>query len=169
MRSGRRAQSGFTYLFLLVVLAVVAITSAASLTLGATMSRRAAEQELLAIGAEYERALIGYRLATPVGGQASRNPRELNDLLLDRRLPGVKRHLRKVYVDPLTGTDSWGIVRAPDGSIAAVYSLAEGPPIKQEGFVDAWARFNGATSYANWCFGLEMGGRPPRAAVACKG
>lgn len=167
MRSGRRAQRGFTYLFLLVVLAVVAVTSAASLTLGATISRRAAEQELLATGAEYETALIRYRLATPMG-QAKRSPDSLAELLLDRRQAGLRRYLRKVYVDPLTGTDAWGIVRAPDGSVAAVYSLAEGVPIKQEGFMDEWARFNGSTRYANWCFGLEVGAQPGRAAAPCK-
>lgn len=155
MQSGRRAHGGFTYLLLLVVLAIIAITAAASLELGTTMSRRDAEQELLGIGAEYERALIAYRLATPVG-QVKRNPDTLDALLLDRRLAGTKRHLRKIYVDPLTGLDRWGIARAPDGSIAAVYSLAEGQPIKQDGFADTWSRFNGATTYTRWCFGIEV-------------
>ena len=153
MRSGKGDQTGFAYLLLLVALAVIGVASAASVSMGATMTRRAAEEELLAIGAEYERALVSYQMATP-SGQLVRSPKSLADLLRDPRYPTTKRHLRRVYADPLIGEESWGVIRAPDGTIAGIYSLAEGAPIKQAGFTDRWEGFNEAKSYANWRFGL---------------
>ena len=161
MRSGRATQGGFTYLFLLVVLAVIAVAATASLELGTTLSQRDAEAQLLRIGAEYERALITYRLATPVG-QAGRSPRSFEDLLGDRRQAGLRRHLRKIYIDPLAGNDRWGILRGSDGTIAAIYSLAPGKPIRQAGFDETWLGFNGANSYSAWCFGIDVGVVPDR-------
>ena len=152
MQSGRAAQAGFAYLLLLTVLAVIGVTSAASISLGAAMTRRASEEELLAIGAEYERALVSYQMATPPG--QPRRPKSFADLLRDPRYPTVKRHLRKVYGDPLTGLDSWGVVRGPDGTIAWIHSLADGSPSKQAGFTDRWETFNDAKTYADWRFGL---------------
>lgn len=152
MPSGRASQAAFTYLLLLVVLAIVSLFATASISLGATMARHSAEEELLAIGAEYERALVSFQAATPAGAPA-RAPKALSDLLRDPRYAATRRYLRKVYADPLTGSDTWGLVRAPDGTIACVYSLAEGSPIQQSGFIDRREGFNKATTYANWCFG----------------
>lgn len=153
MRNGSGAECGFAYVLLLVALATVGVASAASVLLGATMARGEAEEELLAIGAEYERALTSYRMATPVG-QPTRNPKSLNELMQDPRYPAIKRHLRKVYPDPLTGSFTWGILREPDGSIVGIYSLGSGTPLKQRSFIGTWARFNDAKSYSRWVFGL---------------
>lgn len=152
MRNGRQGSGrGFVYLLLLVVVAVVGAASSATVTLGLALDRRAAEQELLTIGAEYENALSSYRASTPAGKEQS--PRSFEDLLADPRYPGVRRHLRKMYVDPLTGTDQWGIIRSTGGLIVGIYSLAEGVPIKREGFAARWAGFANANSYALWIFG----------------
>jgi len=155
MRIGSAVRhQGFAYVLLLILLAIVGIVSAASVTLGAAMMRRSAENELLVIGAEYERALASYRKGKALG-QPNRSPKSLADLLRDPRSPGMRRHLRKIYADPLTGRMEWGLVRAADGSIAGIYSLADGTPINQDGFEAQWARFKAAQGYADWVFGME--------------
>lgn len=144
------ATPGFAYILLLASIAVLAVVSSASVTIGMQFARRSAEQQLLIIGAEFERALRSYQ--TAAGGGPLSGPRELDDLLRDPRRPGVVRHLRKVYADPLTGKAEWGLVRGPNGVIVGIYSLAEGEPAKRSGF-DAWqAHFEDAQRYADWVF-----------------
>ena len=82
---GCAEQRGFSYLFLLVIVAVLGIAAANTVSLGANASRRDAELELLAIGAEFENALRSYRAAGVAGTRVG--PQELENLLLDRRKP----------------------------------------------------------------------------------
>jgi type II secretory pathway pseudopilin PulG len=160
MRSGSpaRACRGFAYLSLLVVLAVLTV-SAAAVSTGHTIDRRHAEQALLVTGEELRVAIASYRAAG--GNNAMSGPKALSDLLRDSRVPGVRRHLRRIPPDPLTGVASWGVVRDPLGGIAAVYSLAPGQPVKREGFEPAQAGFENASSYKEWQFGaVALGLRP---------
>lgn len=142
---------GFTYIGLLIMIAVIGVAATATLQLGAVVQRRAAEEELLAIGAEFRAALISYANATPAGQR--RTPDTLEDLLKDARFPKPRRHLRKRYLDPLTGNDEWGIVLAPDGGgIAGIHSLSNAVPIKIANFAPPFRHFDGATSYREWVF-----------------
>ncbi len=148
MRSGSR---GFTYVLLLVLLAVIALAATASVQLGHGLERRAAEQALLSVGEDWSVAINSYRAT---GGQG---PGELADLLRDPRVAGVRRHLRQLPYDPLTGRAEWGLVRDPQGLIVGVYSLAEGAPIKRDGFDPArQPGFENADSYAQWVFGAAV-------------
>lgn len=146
----RAKQRGFSYLFLLIIVAVLGIAAANAVSLGVNASRRDAEFELLAIGAEFENALRSYRAAGVAGTRVG--PRDLEDLLLDRRISIKRRHLRKIYADPLTGREEWGVVRQPDGLIVGVYSMAPGIPIKRAGFDAHRASFENAERYAQWVF-----------------
>jgi type II secretory pathway pseudopilin PulG len=146
----RAKQRGFSYLFLLIIVAVLGIAAANAVSLGVNASRRDAEFELLAIGAEFENALRSYRAAGVAGTRAG--PRDLEDLLLDRRIAITRRHLRKIYADPLTGRQEWGVVRQPDGLIVGVYTMAPGIPIKRAGFDAHRASFENAERYAQWVF-----------------
>ena len=164
MRTGSvPGQRGFAYLLLLLAIALIGVAASAAVSLGATMARRDAEQQLLAIGAEFQQALRSYAgvpagAVIPTGG---RGPRSLEDLLKDPRVPGVRRHLRQLYADPLTGKTEWGLVTDNQGYIAGVYSLAEGKPIKRSGFDAQWLDFDEAESYRDWTFGLPIA-RPSR-------
>ncbi|HEU4622693.1 MAG TPA: hypothetical protein VFS42_10755 [Burkholderiaceae bacterium] len=111
------------------------------------MQRRAAENELLAVGLELQRALLSY---TALGGP----PETLEALLRDARTPSLKRHLRRIPIDPLTGHATWGLVRDTSGRIVAVHSLALGHPIKNTGFPLGLSHFDNARSYEQWTFGL---------------
>jgi hypothetical protein len=161
MPSGSRhtRSAGFSYLLLLLLLAVLAVATTGSLALGHVMERRAAEQALLATGDDFRAALLSWRRG---GGGGGGGPAELAELLRDPRVPGVRRHLRQLPHDPLTGRAEWGLVRNNAGRIIAVYSLAEGTPIKRDGF-DALrqAGFEEAESYAQWTFGAVPVRPPP--------
>ncbi|WP_050464823.1 hypothetical protein [Herbaspirillum autotrophicum] len=79
-----------------------------------------------------------------------RYPATLEDLLRDGRVPGIKRHLRKIFVDPMTGKAEWGLIKA-GGRIVGVHSLSAKKPRKQAGFADDMD-FSGANTYAEWRF-----------------
>ena len=147
---GCAEQRGFSYLFLLIIVAVLGTAAANAVSLGVNASRRDAEFELLAIGAEFENALRSFRAVGVAGTRVG--PRDLEDLLLDKRMSGTRRHLRKIYADPLTGRQEWGVVRQPDGLIVGIYSIAPGIPIKRASFDARRASFENAERYAQWVF-----------------
>ena len=142
---------GAAYLLLLVAVATLGIAAAGSATLGAAASRQDAERQLLATGAEFTSALASYRASAPANRPVS-GPQDLAALLKDPRIAGVRRHLRQVRDDPLTGQPDWGLVRARDGGIIGVFSQAPGRPQKQQGFGPAQAHFQRAERYADWVF-----------------
>jgi type II secretory pathway pseudopilin PulG len=144
---------GFAYLSLIILVAIIGIASAASLQVGGLLGRRAAEEELLDIGAEFRTALIGYAAATPAGQMTM--PQSLQDLVKDPRYPNLRRHLRKVYVDPITGADAWGTLTAPSAAgvgIIGVYSLSTARPIKIGNFDDPFKQFQDKRTYQDWKF-----------------
>ena len=142
---------GFTYVALLIAIAIIGMTAAAALQAGSTLQRREAEQALLVAGADFSAALDSYAKRTPAGQPTA--PPALASLLRDPRFPGTVRHLRRVPFDPLTGKSEWGLAKTPDGQgIAGVYSLSTARPIKLDGFDARFASFRGATSYADWVF-----------------
>lgn len=149
-----RASRGYGYIGLLALLAVTSTAAALSLQAGARMQRAAAEQALLDIGEDVRRALDSYRAATPVGQRTS--PAALSDLLRDPRYPSVRRHLRRLPADPITGTMDWGIVRGPDGGIAALHSLSEAGPLKHANFAAGWQTLEGKARYRDWEFTASL-------------
>lgn len=158
-RKAVAASGGFAFLSLLITIAIIGVTAAATLQVGSILQRRAAEEELLAIGAEYRHALISYADATPAGQPSA--PPSLQALLKDPRYPNIKRHLRQLYADPMTGQTQWGTVMAIDGKgIIGIYSLAGGKPIKIGNFAAQFAGFADKKSYKDWVFMAAMPALP---------
>ena len=147
--------TGFSYILLLSILALLVGASSLSISAASSVARQAVEVELLRIGEEFGSALRGYKENSPTGQfvSAFHGPTELEELMRDTRSGRLVRHLRKIYADPLTGRADWGIVRDEKGFILGIYSLADGKPIKQEGFLPTQAGFRGARSYREWVFG----------------
>ena len=146
MRPPRRA-AGFTYLTILFVVAIMGIGLALTGEVWHTAAMREREAALLWTGEHYRRAIERYYLAGP-----RQYPRELTDLLKDSRKPVVERYLRKLYPDPITNSDEWGVVKAPLGGVMGVYSRSEGKPLKEAGFKPTQAEFQGAKKYSDWKF-----------------
>ncbi len=146
-----RAGHGFAFLSLLITIAIIGVVAAATLQLGSILQRRAAEEELLSIGAEFRHALMSYSDATPIGQSPA--PPTLQALLKDQRYPNTRRHLRKLYFDPLTGRQQWGTLMSIDGKgIVGIYSLSTGKPIKIGEFEPQFMGFANKTSYKDWVF-----------------
>lgn len=142
---------GFAYIALLILVAIIGAMAVGSLSAGATVQRRLAEEELLFIGMQFQRAFESYRNATPLG--QSPYPERLDNLVRDNRGPKIQRHLRKIYVDPLSGNADWGLIDAPGGRVAAVFSRSDGKPIKMTGFPAEFSALEGKTRYSEWLFG----------------
>jgi len=146
----RTAQRGFTYIGVLILVAIMGVLLSLAGRVWHTEAVRAREAQLLFVGDQYREAIRRYAEATPAG--AARYPRALSDLLLDARKPEVERYLRRLYADPITGSSEWGLVKAPDGGIAGVYSLSESKPFKQANFPASDAAFDGSEKYSDWRF-----------------
>jgi type II secretory pathway pseudopilin PulG len=147
-----RRQAGFTYLGLIIFVAIIGLVGAATLKIGSLLQRAAAEEELLEIGAAFSAALDSYAAATPRG--ASPYPPSLAELLKDPRSPAVLRHLRKVYVDPLTGKAEWGIVYLGGGEtgIVAFHSLSTARPLKIGNFDSRFKGLDNKEMVSEWRF-----------------
>jgi type II secretory pathway pseudopilin PulG len=147
----KRRQQGFTYLSLVILLAIMGLVGAAALKVDALLARAAAEQELLEAGAAFSAALDSYAAATPQGKPPQ--PPTLQDLLKDTRFPGIKRHLRKIFVDPISGKAEWGITYLGDKvGVIGVYSLSQAQPLKLANFDERFQNFENKTHYADWKF-----------------
>jgi type II secretory pathway pseudopilin PulG len=138
---------GFTYLAILFVVAIMGAGLALVGEVWHTAAVREREVELLYVGNQYRKAIERYYLSGP-----RQYPRTRDDLLKDPRKPGTERYLRRLYPDPLTGKDEWGIVKAPDGGIMGVYSLSSDKPLKTAQFRVRDRDFEGATTYSDWKF-----------------
>ncbi len=150
MRS-RISEGGFTYVALMIAVAIIGMAAAAAFQPGALLQRREAEQALIAQGRAFARALDSYAKATPAGQPAA--PPDLESLLKDPRFPGTVRHLRRIPPDPLTGRVEWGLVKTPDGQrVVGVYSLAPGHPIKIDNFEPALRNLRHGQQYSDWVF-----------------
>jgi type II secretory pathway pseudopilin PulG len=123
------SERGFTYMALLMLLALFALASSLTLQVAEQSAHRTSEEELLAVGKAFRLAFTSYYMQSPVGTR--HYPSTLDELVKDPRYPGIKRHLRRVYADPLTGKADWGLINAPEGGIMGIYSKAEGKPIHE--------------------------------------
>ena len=149
MRTGRPAQSGFSYLFVLMAIALIGFGLAAAGTLWRTEAQRAREAELLFIGDQYRQAIRSYYT---FDSALPRLPASIDELLEDRRRTAVVRHLRRAWRDPITG-DPFVLIHEPDGQgIVGVHSASTATPFKIAGFTLADETFGGAKSYAEWRF-----------------
>ena len=144
-------QSGFTYLALLFMITVLAIGLSVTGVVWQTAVQRDREVELLFIGEQFRGAIASYYNAVPVAA-LRRYPANLSDLIKDPRFPNIRRHLRRVYIDPMTGKSEWGLLRAADGGVMGVFSLSENAPIRVSFPSGANKDFAGKKRYVDWKF-----------------
>lgn len=157
---------GFAYLWTLMLVAFMGVGAAIASELYSTSVRRDKERELLFIGHEF-RAAIGRYYNSKAGGQQA-YPLTLDDLLKDPRFPNARRHLRRLYADPVTGKREWGVA-LQQGRIVGVHSLSAQLPVKQDNFDDNEATFRHKPKYSDWVFTYPADlFVPPQAATGAK-
>lgn len=159
-----RSNAGFTYIGLLILIAIMGVTLATIGTFWRTTQQRVKEQQLLFIGNQFGQAITAYYQNTPSG--AVQFPKKLEDLLLDKRYPNTTRYLRKIFADPVTGTRQWGLIKGADGSIIGVHSLSEIAPIKTDNFGKGYEAFAGKKHYSEWQFTYRPNGYSSLASTA---
>jgi len=159
-------QRGFTYIGMLLIVAVMGTGLAAFGQLYSQAAQREKECELLFIGNQFRDAIAGYYNKSP-GNKVY--PKTLDELLEDKRLPVPQHHLRKLFRDPMTGSTDWGLVEVPGGSgFMGVYSRSEQTPIKSANFSTKDQAFEGAEHYTNWMFAYSPTGLGSTIAPAAK-
>ena len=159
LRGKRAAESGFTYIGVLLLVAMLGIAVTLVSELWHTAQKRDKEQELLFVGNQFRRALAMY--SANGGGY----PKRLEDLLRDPRVPGMRRYLRKIYRDPVTGGTEWGLVRSAGDIIVGIHSLSAEEPLKQKEFSVADKDFEGKQKYSEWVFTATPAQATPGAAT----
>ncbi|MES2206727.1 MAG: type II secretion system protein [Pseudomonadota bacterium] len=143
---------GIAYIALLCVLALMGLALAQAIPDLAHQRQHEKEAELLWIGEHYKKAIESYYQASP--GSVKVYPKELSELLYDRRFFGIKRHLRRLYRDPMTGNIDWGVIKDKDGGIMAIYSQSTQPIIKETNFPPSLKYLEGGKQYRDWKFGV---------------
>ena len=167
MPTGKTTQSGFTYLFVLMLIALIGMGLAAAGTLWRTESQRIREAELLFIGDEYRQAIRSYYELDPA---QPRLPQSIDELLGDNRRLDTVRHLRRAYRDPFTSGELVQILSPDKKGIVGVVSQSTGHPFKTAGFSPEDKAFSDARSYADWRFVFTLPDKQiPKANPASQG
>ncbi len=157
-RRSRRGQGGFTYLGLLVLVALIGVLLAAAGEVASTAARREREAELLWVGHEYRAAIGRYvRLRRAY-------PQALEDLLGSAPDAPLQVHyIRQLYRDPMTNAVDWVLVPAPGGvGFMGVRSSSTRAPIKTGNFDEEDKGFADAKGYGDWLFVFQPGVRRRR-------
>ena len=155
--------NGFTYVGLLIAMTIISIMTSVIGPSWSAASRAEKEKELLWRGHQFRNAIGRYATAYPVpAGHPTPYPAELKDLLKDPRSAGVRRYLRQIYTDPMTGKDDWVVVLV-NNKITGVHSASDAEPQKKDNFDLVDSEFRGKTKYSEWIFQYKPGapGQPP--------
>jgi type II secretory pathway pseudopilin PulG len=151
MRCGERRaparEDGFSYIGLLVLIALIGYMLAVAGQVAHTTAQREREKQLLFIGHAYRDAIQRYVMHN------ARYPAALADLVEFPSANGQTAHyLRRLYPDPMAPDKDWLLVPALGGGIMGIASSSKQPPIKRSGFDDADSGFGDAETYGDWMF-----------------
>jgi len=117
-RNSSNRERGFTYMGLLMAIAIIGIGLTAASEVWVTTARRQKMAELEWVGAQFQQAIGSYYESSP--GSVKVYPAGVDDLLEDRRYLSMRRHLRAVYLNPFTGKADWEWVLAAGGGLRGV-------------------------------------------------
>ncbi|MDB6042163.1 MAG: type secretory pathway, pseudopilin PulG [Gammaproteobacteria bacterium] len=147
MNARHAFQAGFTYIGLLVAVVIMGLLLTIVSRIWTVTAQRERETELLFAGDAIRVAIAGYF------ANGHQYPLSLQLLLADDRSPVPKRHLRRLYPDPMTGSPDWTLIYAPDGvGIMGVASSSTRAPIKRRNFPLIDVAFEDSDCYCEWQF-----------------
>lgn len=149
------AEQGYIYLWALFAVALAGAVLAGVGPMWQIESQRQKEIELLYVGDQFKRAIESYYNNS--SGKAKRYPESLEQLLEDRSSLVIKRHLRKIFRDPMTNSLDWGLIEQADVGITGIYSRSDKAPLKRANFPEQYSGFAEAKSYKDWKF-VHAGG-----------
>ena len=141
---------GFTYAGVLFAIVVLGLALSTAGTVWSAASQRQREAELLWVGTQYMRAIESYYVHAPSG--IRHYPRSLGELVEDRRGAVMRRHLRRLYADPMTGQLDWELEQLADGAIVGLRSRSTKQPFRRVGRGPGVIDFEEADCYCDWSF-----------------
>lgn len=142
---------GFTYVVVLVLVTVLSLGLAITGPKWSEDQRRDREDELLRVGQLYAQAIAAYYEASP--GSLKQYPLSLSSLLQDTRFIGTRRHLRRLYLDPISPGRPMQPIHGSDGTLRGVYSSSELEPLRRAPMrFDRMAEIPPSTQYKQWAF-----------------
>jgi type II secretory pathway pseudopilin PulG len=162
-----RRQAGFTYLAVLALVALLGAVVGVTADVWHTTMQREKERQLLFVGQQFRKAIERYYLNSPPGQWLY--PATLEDMIQDPRYPDIRRYLRRIWIDPVTGKADWDLLHDQNGGIVGLHSHSDAQPIKIGNFNPEQAQFEGAKHYSDWIFLAQPGGRSPTVVAADAG
>lgn len=142
---------GFTYLGALIIVVILSISLTAASKYWSTVVQREREKELIFRGDKIRRAIESYYKSAPAG-RIFAYPQSLQSLIKDERYLDTRKHIRKIYLDPMAEDGEWALVRDSKGGIKGVFSRSKKKPIKVGNFPSEYFDFEKAKTYADWKF-----------------
>jgi type II secretory pathway pseudopilin PulG len=148
---------GSTYLVLMFLIVIMAISVTVVARQWKTVVQREKEADLLWRGIEIQTAIQFFSNSKKLGSVV---PGEKYPLTLEELTKPPKPFLRKAYKDPITGGD-WQYIPDPaTGGIRGVRSTSTLTPLKQHQFPAAVAHFEGFDKYNQWVFQYPSASTP---------
>ena len=150
-RWGRVPASGFTYVTVMALVAILSLGLAVAGPQWSEAQRRDREDELLRVGQLYAQAIAAYYESSP--GSQKQYPQSLDNLLWDARFVGMRRHLRRLYTDPMNPGQPLLLLKGTDGTVRGVYSASDREPLRRTSLrFERMAEIPPATQYRQWAF-----------------
>jgi len=139
---------GYAIVVALILLTLASFAASVAVLRSSNEAQRQRELELLFVGNQFREAIRAYAAAS---SGIPDYPRRLEDLVEDHRVPTLRRFLRRIYSDPMTGKPDWALIRQGD-RIVGVHSTSMRAPQRRANFSQADSSFVGAKSYVDWQF-----------------
>lgn len=153
-------QQGAVLLMVLVSVTLLGLMAGIAGSSWQTIVQRAKETDLLWKGNQIRRAIGSYYNTSHAQSAAPKSfPSELDSLIKDPRFLETRRHLRYLYLDPMT-SEEWDIIRDPNGRITGVRSSSAKEPFKQNNFIEENRSFANQQSYHDWQFVYQPQKKP---------
>lgn len=156
MRAGNCAaqQRGYVLVWLLALMALAGCGLAAVGEIWSLDAQRDRERELVQVGGQYAQAIASYYYASPPTKREF--PRTLQALIEDTRSTPPRRHLRRLFPDPMAPGKPWGVVQRADGAILGVYSDNDGRPVTQVEVESGGITLPVVGQYRDWKFNAKV-------------
>jgi type II secretory pathway pseudopilin PulG len=131
-KQSTRTQAGFTYLGVLIAIALLGIGLSIVSEVWTKTVERQKRIQLDWVGQQYVQAIQSYYYANT--DSIHTYPKTLDDLLEDKRYPSIKRHIRALYPDPFSASVKWRLIGAPTGGFQGVEldDASLDPSLKQQ-------------------------------------